>query len=88
MSVFAQCAGVLLLSVLCPDLIGNCAQIVSLPNLQIIDFAYGHTGSTHDATAWEQTRLAKEHNTLLGGASGFGRTLPIQLVHPLEPVQN
>jgi len=41
-------------------------EIVSLPDLQIIDFAYGHTGSTHDATAWEQTRLAKEHGTLLG----------------------
>jgi len=40
-------------------------QIVSLPNLKIIDFAYGHTGSTHDATAWTQTRLAKEHSVIL-----------------------
>lgn len=40
-------------------------QIVSLPNLQIIDFGYGYTGSTHDATAWEATRMAKEHSTLL-----------------------
>lgn len=40
-------------------------KIVSLPNLQIIDFSYGYTGSTHDATAWEQTRLAQEHETLL-----------------------
>ena len=47
------------------SLIVDCIQIVSLPNLQIIDFAYGHTGSTHDATAWEQTQLAKEHETLL-----------------------
>jgi len=42
-------------------------KIVSLPDLQIIDFAYGHTGSTHDATAWEQTQLAKEHDALLAG---------------------
>ena len=47
------------------SLIVDCIQIVLLPNLQIIDFAYGHTGSMHDATAWEQTRLAKEHKTLL-----------------------
>lgn len=40
-------------------------KIVSLPDLQIIDFAYGHTGSTHNASAWEQIRLAKEHETLL-----------------------
>ena len=42
------------------------AKIVSLPNLRIIDFSYGHTGSTHDATAWETTRLAQEHSTLMG----------------------
>lgn len=42
-------------------------KIVSLPDLRIIDFAYGHTGSTHDATAWEQTQLAKDHETLLAG---------------------
>ncbi|KAF8191116.1 hypothetical protein K438DRAFT_1675946, partial [Mycena galopus ATCC 62051] len=41
------------------------APIVSLPNLHIIDFGYGFTGSTHDSTAWEETRLAKEHATLL-----------------------
>ncbi|KAI0339356.1 hypothetical protein BDW22DRAFT_1455884, partial [Trametopsis cervina] len=40
-------------------------QIVSLPNLRIVDFAYGHTGSTHDATAWEQTRTAQNHADLL-----------------------
>ena len=40
-------------------------QIVSLPNLWIIDFGYGYTGSTHDATAWEGTRLFQEHGTLL-----------------------
>ena len=36
-----------------------------MPNLRIIDFSYGHTGSTHDATAWEGTRIAQEHESLL-----------------------
>lgn len=36
-----------------------------MPNLQIIDVGYGFTGSTHDASAWEKTRLFKEHTTLL-----------------------
>ncbi|KAF7372947.1 DDE Tnp4 domain-containing protein [Mycena sanguinolenta] len=40
-------------------------QIVSLPNLRIIDFGYGYTGSTHDSTAWQGTRMAQEHGTLL-----------------------
>ncbi|KAJ7166474.1 hypothetical protein C8R43DRAFT_846175, partial [Mycena crocata] len=40
-------------------------QIVNLPNLRIIDFGYGFKGSTHDSMAWEGTRLAKEHETLL-----------------------
>lgn len=40
-------------------------QIVSLPNLRIIDFSYGHTRSTHDASAWEDTRIAQDHDTLL-----------------------
>lgn len=40
-------------------------QVVSLPNLRIIDFGYGFTGSTHDSTAWEGTRLAKEREVLL-----------------------
>ncbi|KAE9392391.1 hypothetical protein BT96DRAFT_830697 [Gymnopus androsaceus JB14] len=40
-------------------------QIVNLPNLRIIDFGYGHTGSTHDATAWEGTRIATNHEDLL-----------------------
>ena len=40
-------------------------QVVSLPNLKIIDFAYGHTGSVHDSTAWGQTRLAQDHETLM-----------------------
>ena len=42
-------------------------QIVSLPNLRIVDFGYGHTGSAHDATAWDETHLAREHATILEG---------------------
>jgi hypothetical protein len=40
-------------------------KIVSLPNLRIIDYAYGFTGSTHDATAWKKTRMAQERQFLL-----------------------
>ncbi|THU94473.1 hypothetical protein K435DRAFT_819994 [Dendrothele bispora CBS 962.96] len=40
-------------------------QVVSLPNLRIIDLGYGFTGSTHDASAWDHTRLKKEHERLL-----------------------
>jgi hypothetical protein len=40
-------------------------KVVSLPNLRIIDFSYGHTGSTHDSTAWTHTRLAKDHEHLM-----------------------
>jgi hypothetical protein len=40
-------------------------QVINLPNLRIIDFGYGYTGSTHDSTAWEGTRLAQEREDLL-----------------------
>ena len=36
-----------------------------MPNLRIIDFSYGHTGSTHDATAWAHTQLATGHHDLM-----------------------
>ncbi|KAF7348137.1 hypothetical protein MSAN_01766500 [Mycena sanguinolenta] len=39
-------------------------QVVNLPNLQIIDFSYGHTGSTHDSVAWNGTKIAQEHDTV------------------------
>ncbi|THV04471.1 hypothetical protein K435DRAFT_598224, partial [Dendrothele bispora CBS 962.96] len=42
-------------------------QVVNLPNLRIIDIAYGYTGSTHDSTAFEGTRIAKEYDELLDG---------------------
>lgn len=41
-------------------------QVVSLPNLRIIDVGFGHVGSTHDATAWEGTRIAQEPEVYLG----------------------
>jgi len=37
-------------------------QIVNLPNLQIIDFGYGHIGSTHDSVAWRDTQIARKHD--------------------------
>ncbi|KAI0045771.1 hypothetical protein FA95DRAFT_1618110 [Auriscalpium vulgare] len=40
-------------------------DIVSMPNLRIIDFSYGYTGSAHDSTAWAKTRIYQEHDTLL-----------------------
>lgn len=36
-----------------------------MPNLLIINFNYGHVGSTHDATAWQDTCITQEHDTLL-----------------------
>jgi hypothetical protein len=34
---------------------------VNLPNLKIIDFSYGRTGSTHDSLAFKDTRCFQEH---------------------------
>lgn len=39
-------------------------QIINLPNLCIIDFGFGFTGSTHDSTAWEKTRVFEDHETI------------------------
>ena len=39
-------------------------QIINLPNLHIIDFGFGFTGSTHDLTAWEKTCVFEEHETI------------------------
>lgn len=38
---------------------------MSTPNLRIIDFSFGHVGSAHDSTAWEQTRLVQENEHLM-----------------------
>ncbi|KIJ42752.1 hypothetical protein M422DRAFT_170775 [Sphaerobolus stellatus SS14] len=40
-------------------------QLISTPNLHIIDYGVGLPGSQHDATAWKQTRIPQEHGTLL-----------------------
>ncbi|KAI5836562.1 uncharacterized protein SCHCODRAFT_02559024, partial [Schizophyllum commune H4-8] len=40
-------------------------QLVSTPDCMIIDYAIGLPGSQHDATAWEQTRIANQHEVLL-----------------------
>ena len=34
------------------------------PNLCIIDYGYGFTGSTHDSTAWEETHIFLEHTEI------------------------
>lgn len=43
-----------------PPMLKTLAQVISLPNLRIVDFAYSHTGSTHDATVCEETRIAQQ----------------------------
>jgi len=40
-------------------------QIISTPNLQIIDYGVGLPGSQHDSTAWLATRIPHEHNRLM-----------------------
>jgi len=40
-------------------------QIINTPDLRIIDYSVGFIGSTPDATAWKNTRLAKDHESLL-----------------------
>ncbi|KDQ61645.1 hypothetical protein JAAARDRAFT_122825 [Jaapia argillacea MUCL 33604] len=40
-------------------------QIVSLPNLQIIDYRFDFTGSAHDSTAWGETQFAQDHEWIL-----------------------
>lgn len=42
-------------------------QVISLPNLRIIDFGYGFTGSTHDATAWTETKVYKNYRDIFEG---------------------
>ncbi|KAF9479155.1 hypothetical protein BDN70DRAFT_895188 [Pholiota conissans] len=42
-------------------------QLISTPDLRIIDYGVGLPGSQHDATAWNKTRLPHEHQELLSG---------------------
>jgi hypothetical protein len=39
-------------------------QIVNLPNLKIVDFSYGRTGSTHDSLAFKDTCIFQQHEDL------------------------
>ncbi|KIJ29464.1 hypothetical protein M422DRAFT_188421 [Sphaerobolus stellatus SS14] len=41
-------------------------QVISLPNLRIIDYGVGLPGSQHDAAAWKETRIPQAYNELLG----------------------
>jgi DDE superfamily endonuclease len=65
MQLFPERPGMFVMSLVWCSRLYLIDQIVSLPNLQIIDFAYGHTGSAHDATAWEGTQIFQEHEMLL-----------------------
>lgn len=42
-------------------------QIISTPDLHIVDYALGLPGSQHDATAWKETWFPHEHHWLLQG---------------------
>ncbi|KAF8573748.1 hypothetical protein K439DRAFT_1649937 [Ramaria rubella] len=42
-------------------------QLISTPNLRIIDYGVGLPSSQHDATAWKGTWIPHEHDRLLGG---------------------
>ena len=39
-------------------------QLITLPNLRIIDYVVGHCGSTHDSSAFKDSRIAKETKKL------------------------
>ena len=42
------------------------SQLVTLPDsLVVMDYAVGHTGSVHDALAFRNTRIFKEHDHIL-----------------------
>jgi hypothetical protein len=41
-------------------------QLITLPNLRIVDYVIGHTGSTHDSTAFAESRTRKDRERLLG----------------------
>lgn len=43
----------------------NSSQLITLPNLRIIDYSVGLPGSQHDSTAWKHTLLPNNHSTLL-----------------------
>ncbi|KIK12573.1 hypothetical protein PISMIDRAFT_33804, partial [Pisolithus microcarpus 441] len=43
----------------------NCQLVVMTHNLQIVNYGLGHLGSIHDAYAFQATRLAHEHKSVL-----------------------
>ncbi|KAF8583705.1 hypothetical protein K439DRAFT_1617284 [Ramaria rubella] len=43
-------------------------QLLSTPDLRIVDYGVGMPGSQHDSTAWLQTRIPQEHESLLSPA--------------------
>lgn len=47
-----------------PMLIRLLTQLVTLPNLRVIDYVVGHCGSAHDSTAFCDSRTYREHRTL------------------------
>ncbi|KIJ24247.1 hypothetical protein M422DRAFT_194890 [Sphaerobolus stellatus SS14] len=55
-------------------------QLISTPDLRIIDYGVGLPGSQHDATAWKETRIPKERATLLGA----GEWVWADSVYPLQ----
>ncbi|KIJ35719.1 hypothetical protein M422DRAFT_261901 [Sphaerobolus stellatus SS14] len=55
-------------------------QLISTPDLQIIDYGVGLPGSQHDTTAWKEPRIPKERATLLGA----GEWVWTDSVYPLQ----
>jgi hypothetical protein len=41
-------------------------QLITLPNLRIIDYVIGHCGSTHDSTAFQDSHTVHEKQRLIG----------------------
>lgn len=70
-------------------------QIVNLPNLHIIDFSYGRTGSAGDAKAWSDTFVHRNHEEVFGdkewiwGDSAYPvRQLLFFICQSLKPMMN
>lgn len=42
----------------------NPYQLITLPNLRIIDYVVGHCGSAHDSTVFRDSRTYQDHGSL------------------------
>jgi hypothetical protein len=42
------------------------SQLITLPNLRIVDYVIGHCGSAHDSTAFLDSRTVKDRQRLIG----------------------